>query len=108
MAIVIVVGIIVIWIGACLWRRHYLKKKERQKGLGKLPAHDSWGPGAAPPDHHGAPAPGLFLPPGTHRTSNRGSTHGSQTTTEKTTPPPPAASRSRSPKLRKWVSRDKV
>ncbi|CAI4216112.1 unnamed protein product [Parascedosporium putredinis] len=87
MAVVIVVAIIVIWIGACIWRRCYLKKKERQMGLGKHPAHASWGPGAAPADHHSVTAPGMFLPP------NHGSTSGSNIAMEKSyaspTPPPP-------------------
>lgn len=30
-----VVGIAGIWIGAAIWRRHYLRKKDRQYALGK-------------------------------------------------------------------------
>ncbi|KAI0125870.1 hypothetical protein BJ170DRAFT_451487 [Xylariales sp. AK1849] len=35
MIVVIVVGIAGIWIGACIWRRKYLKKKDRMYELGK-------------------------------------------------------------------------
>ncbi len=32
---VIVFGIAGIWVGACVWRRHHLRKKDRQYALGK-------------------------------------------------------------------------
>ncbi|KAI1872830.1 uncharacterized protein JN550_003704 [Neoarthrinium moseri] len=35
MIVVVVVGIAGIWIGACIWRRKYLKKKDRMYELGK-------------------------------------------------------------------------
>lgn len=60
-----VVGIAGIWIGAAIWRRHYLRKKDRQYALGKnLAARTGSGQnpyGAATPTqsgslmHHGAP-----------------------------------------------------
>lgn len=34
-----VVAIAGIWIGACIWRRRYLRKKDRQYALGKRLAH---------------------------------------------------------------------
>lgn len=33
--VIMVVGIAGIWIGAAIWRRHYLRKKDRQYSLGK-------------------------------------------------------------------------
>ncbi|CAN8099846.1 unnamed protein product [Discula destructiva] len=33
--VIMVVGIAGIWIGAAIWRRHYLRKKDRQYALGK-------------------------------------------------------------------------
>ncbi|KAI6361574.1 hypothetical protein MCOR25_006479 [Pyricularia grisea] len=33
--VVVVVGISCIWIGACVWRRRYLRKRDRQYALGK-------------------------------------------------------------------------
>ncbi len=50
MLVVIVVAIAGIWIGACIWRRRYLKRKDRMYELGKhsgssAAAHASWGPG---------------------------------------------------------------
>ncbi|KAJ9157400.1 hypothetical protein NKR23_g389 [Pleurostoma richardsiae] len=33
--VVVVVAIAGIWIGACIWRRHYLRRKDRQYALGK-------------------------------------------------------------------------
>src|SRR5947209_7493255 len=35
MLVVLVVAIVGIWIGACIWRRHYLRRKDRQYALGK-------------------------------------------------------------------------
>jgi hypothetical protein len=69
MIVIVVVGIGGIWIGACIWRRKYLKKKDRMYELGKgLPstvAVDAQGklvgPGARAGDQ-----PGLFMSgPGT-------------------------------------------
>ncbi|KAI4867820.1 hypothetical protein F4820DRAFT_178438 [Hypoxylon rubiginosum] len=40
MIVIIVVGIAGIWVGACIWRRKYLKKKDRMYELGKgLPSN---------------------------------------------------------------------
>ena len=35
MIVVVFVGITGIWVGACIWRRKYLKKKDRMYELGK-------------------------------------------------------------------------
>lgn len=37
--VIMVVGIVGIWIGACVWRRRYLRKKDRQYALGNHLAH---------------------------------------------------------------------
>lgn len=37
--VVMVVGIVGIWIGACIWRKRYLRKKDRQYALGRNLAH---------------------------------------------------------------------
>lgn len=34
-----VVAIVGIWVGACIWRRRYLRKKDRQYALGRNLAH---------------------------------------------------------------------
>ena len=51
MLVILVVGIAGIWIGACIWRRRYLRKKERQTTLGQKfsgsASHPSWGPNGA-------------------------------------------------------------
>ncbi|CAJ2501626.1 Uu.00g044790.m01.CDS01 [Anthostomella pinea] len=40
MIVIVVVGIIGIWVGACIWRRQYLKRKDRLYELGKgLPSN---------------------------------------------------------------------
>ncbi|KZZ90474.1 integral membrane protein [Moelleriella libera RCEF 2490] len=48
MLVILVVGIAGIWIGACIWRRRYLRKKDRQTSLGQKhsgsAANPSWGP----------------------------------------------------------------
>jgi len=75
MLVILVVGIAGIWIGACIWRRHYIKKKERAKALGKHAPRSSaitasWGPGVAPPN-------GVFMssannqPPQTEKKAKR-------------------------------------
>ena len=70
-----VVGIAGIWIGAAFWRRHYLRKKDRQYSLGKNLAQRTssgqnpyGGAGNATPDRtHGSMSsrPGVFMPSGT-------------------------------------------
>ncbi|KAK3362314.1 hypothetical protein B0T25DRAFT_512550 [Lasiosphaeria hispida] len=37
--IIMVVAVIGIWVGACIWRRRYLRKKDRQYALGANLAH---------------------------------------------------------------------
>ncbi|GAB0138029.1 hypothetical protein EsDP_00006276 [Epichloe bromicola] len=48
MLVILVVGIAGIWIGACIWRRRYLRKKDRQTSLGQKHSgsvnNPSWGP----------------------------------------------------------------
>lgn len=54
MLVVLVVAIAGIWVGACIWRRRYIKKKDRQTTWGQKQSgsrsHPSWGPGTAPPN----------------------------------------------------------
>lgn len=49
MLCVLVAAIAGIWVGACIWRRRYLKKQERQKTWAQKQSgsasHPSWGPG---------------------------------------------------------------
>ncbi|KAK3192391.1 hypothetical protein K4F52_001604 [Lecanicillium sp. MT-2017a] len=49
MIVILVVGIAAIWIGACIWRRRYLRRKDRQSTLGQKSSGSaskpSWGPG---------------------------------------------------------------
>lgn len=50
MLIALVVGLGGLWIGACIWRRRYLKKKEALKHQNRQSGsavHHSWGPDAA-------------------------------------------------------------
>ncbi|KAL2263159.1 hypothetical protein VTK26DRAFT_7983 [Humicola hyalothermophila] len=66
--VVMVVGIVGIWIGACVWRRRYLRKKDRQYALtthlarstesgGALPNADTAGSKHAPGASMFEPAP---------------------------------------------------
>lgn len=71
--VVVVVAIAGIWIGACIWRRHYLRKKDRQYALGKTLAATTRS-GTNPYGHGGSgsaqqsqrsvhmPKPGMFMP----------------------------------------------
>jgi hypothetical protein len=87
MLVIMVVGITAIWIGACFWRRHHLKKKERAHQLGKkggpqAPAGAaSWAPGTAPPPN------GVFMSPANHR---------------------PAASEKKAKRVSKWVPKERT
>lgn len=45
--VVLVVGIAGIWIGACIWRRRYIRKRDLRKQAGIT---DSWGSGAPATD----------------------------------------------------------
>lgn len=55
MLVILVVAIAGIWIGACLWRRRYVRRKDRAFELGKhgnaSGHHASWGPGAGSAAH---------------------------------------------------------
>lgn len=65
--VVMVVGIAGIWIGACIWRRRYLRKRDRQTTLGQKHSgsakRPSWGPGVS------ASGSGSVAPAGTYDTS---------------------------------------
>lgn len=69
--VVMVVGIAGIWTGAAFWRRHYLRKKDRQYALGKnLAARTGSGQnpylhgGTGTPNRSGSilSRPGNFMP----------------------------------------------
>lgn len=87
MLVVLVVGIAGIWIGACIWRRRYLKRKDRQSTLGQKQSgsasHPSWGPGFSEPNTGGVtmvPSPqsddpaakGAFMPGATAAALEKG------------------------------------
>lgn len=59
MLVVLVVGIAGIWIGACIWRRRYLRRKDRQTSLGQKQSgsanRPSWGPNNLPNSDSRAP-----------------------------------------------------
>lgn len=60
MIVILVVAIAGIWIGACIWRRRYLRKKDRQNSLGQKhsgsTSRPSWGPGMDAPTPDSNPA----------------------------------------------------
>lgn len=61
MLVILVVGITGIWIGACIWRRRYIRKRDRQNSLGQKQSgsvrHPSWGPGVGSGSEAPDPAP---------------------------------------------------
>jgi hypothetical protein len=79
MIIVIIVGIIAIWTGACIWRRKYLKKKDRMYELGKgLPSTiavntqgNLVGPGVNRNSNYSS-EPGAFMSSGTGAEKHNG------------------------------------
>jgi hypothetical protein len=64
--VIVVVAIAGIWIGCCVWRRHYLRKKDRQYALGKRLAHTTESgrvvPNASNAGSVHVPGAGLFNP----------------------------------------------
>ena len=61
--VVVVLGIIGIWVGACVWRRRYLRKKDRQYALGKsLAAARHPAPAGQSQRSVHLPQAGLFAP----------------------------------------------
>jgi hypothetical protein len=65
MIVIIVVGIAGIWVGACIWRRKYLRKKDRMYELGKgLPstvAVNTQGQLVGPGAPRTSGEPGMFM-----------------------------------------------
>jgi len=63
MLVVLTVAIVGIWVGACIWRRRYLKKKEHQRTWNQKQSgsqsRPSWGPG----DPRAAEAGKMFARP---------------------------------------------
>lgn len=64
--VIVVVAIAGIWIGCCIWRRHYLRKRDRQYALGKRLAHATESgrvvPNASNAGSVHVPGAGLFNP----------------------------------------------
>jgi hypothetical protein len=64
--VIVVIGIAGIWIGCCIWRRHYLRKRDRQYALGKRLAHATESgrvvPNASNAGSVHVPGAGLFNP----------------------------------------------
>ncbi|PNY23221.1 Uncharacterized protein TCAP_06833 [Tolypocladium capitatum] len=62
MLVVLVVAIAVIWIGACIWRRRYLRRKDHQTSLGQKhsgsASNPSWGPAVKGPESATPMTPG--------------------------------------------------
>ncbi|KAK3694369.1 hypothetical protein B0T22DRAFT_506772 [Podospora appendiculata] len=64
--VIIIVAIVGIWIGACIWRRRYLRKRDRQFALGHNLAHTTSSgnvvPNASNGDSVHVPGAGMFEP----------------------------------------------
>jgi hypothetical protein len=66
-AVIMVVAIVGIWVGACVWRRRYLRKKDRMYALGTNMARATESGRVAPTGGSSAgsvnvPAAGMFDP----------------------------------------------
>ncbi|KAK4210309.1 hypothetical protein QBC37DRAFT_36086 [Rhypophila decipiens] len=68
--VIMVVAITGIWVGACIWRRRYLRKKDRQYALGRNLAHATESgrvvPNASNAGTIHVPSAGLFEPAPLH------------------------------------------
>ncbi|KAK4193243.1 hypothetical protein QBC35DRAFT_100165 [Podospora australis] len=64
--VVMVVAIVGIWVGACIWRRRYLRKRDRQYALGTNLAHATESGRVVPNASNGGsihvPGAGMFEP----------------------------------------------
>jgi hypothetical protein len=64
--VIMIVGIVGIWVGACIWRRRYLRKKDRGYALGtNLARTTAFGPAVPNASSAGsvhASQPGAFQP----------------------------------------------
>ena len=64
--IVMVLAIVGIWVGACIWRKKYLAKRDRQYALGKNMAHATSSgrivPNASQAGSIHVPSAGMFAP----------------------------------------------
>lgn len=64
--VIMIVAIVGIWVGACVWRRRYLRRKDRAYALGTNLAHTTPSGRVAPNDSNAGsvhvPQPGMFDP----------------------------------------------
>jgi hypothetical protein len=64
--VIMVVAIVGIWVGACVWRRRYIRKRDQQYALGTNRAHATESgrvlPNASNGDSIHVPASGMFEP----------------------------------------------
>jgi hypothetical protein len=64
--VIMVVGIICIWVGACIWRKRYLRRRDRQYALGTNLAHATESGRVVPNASNGGsihvPQAGMFSP----------------------------------------------
>ncbi|KAK5658893.1 hypothetical protein OQA88_1707 [Cercophora sp. LCS_1] len=64
--VIMVVGIVGIWVGACVWRKRYLRKKDRQYALGTNLAHATESGRVVPNSSNAGslhvPGAGMFTP----------------------------------------------
>ena len=64
--VIMVVAIVGIWVGACVWRKRYMRKRDRQYALGTNLAHATESGRVVPNDSNQGsihvPAAGMFQP----------------------------------------------
>lgn len=64
--VIMIVAIVGIWVGACIWRKRYLRKRDRQYALGTNLAHATESGRVVPNDSQQGsihvPQPGMFEP----------------------------------------------
>lgn len=64
--VIMVVAVVGIWVGACIWRKRYLRKKDRQYALGANLAHATESGRVVPNESNSGsihrPSAGMFEP----------------------------------------------
>ncbi|KAI5463688.1 hypothetical protein BGZ63DRAFT_197506 [Mariannaea sp. PMI_226] len=100
--VILVVAIVGIWVGACIWRRRYLRKKDRQLSLGQKhsgsASRPSWGPGMGP---------GSEAPPNDNAPAGYDSQRNSHAMLTAATNAPTTLAE-KSPKKKRWTVRDRT
>lgn len=99
--VILVVGIAGIWVGACIWRRRYLKRKERAQQFDKHSSASAFPAPGGSTVHVGQPGAGAPPPGDGNEAAPGGGGPGSFM-------PGASAPYEEKPKKKRWIVRDRT